>query len=180
MKIAQEDFPFIVKKGAGFTYEWYLLAKDSSYLYPKEKPIIEVHSPYEEVTEMADTQEYDIPVRFLLPYSKENKYKNLEVSIEVKISNLSADGRLILELWQGEERILWLNAKASDFVLPTNEWQNIYITHRLIHSADCIAKKQEITCKAYFWNPTKQPIYIKNLSLALTEGNKDIYSLFQE
>lgn len=180
VQIAQEIFPFVVKKEAGFTYDWYLLSKDSSYFSQTEKPIYEIHQDTAKVETLGTDKEWSESISVSLKDTKTSIYENLQASVFIQRTEKDADALLVLELWRGDERILWQSAKVSDFAPKLNEWQKVYLTHRLIHTFDRKEKMENVICKIYVWNNSHKTILAKQLSLSLMKGSPAIYALFQQ
>lgn len=180
VQIAQEVFPFVVKKEAGFTYDWYLLSKDATYFSQTEKPIYEIHQNLEKVETLGTDKEWSESISVSLTDTKTSIYENLQASVFIQRTEKDADALLILELWRGNERILWQSAKVSDFAPKLNEWQKVYLSHRLIHTFDRKEKMENVICKIYVWNNSHKTILSKQLSLRLSKGSPAIYALFQQ
>jgi hypothetical protein len=199
ISITKEYFPYLIRREKGFNYDFYCFSKNDSISLEEfyfnstidfENEKINSENGYNRVVKDTSSANHyylfesgdewgpvlEIPLGNII----KDKYCIIETQVSVFSTNINHDGHLVFEVIDKDEHIIWYSSQLNNFVLKTNQWQNIYFSDQLNKLGGSEKITDSSTLKVYFWNKDKTPIAIDNLSVKIKEGNNEVYSLIYD
>jgi hypothetical protein len=82
---------------------------------------------------------------------------------------------LVLEVWEGEERIHWQSSRTEDYIIPGQDTTFVYAA---LFTPDVLKKEGHYTIKAYIWNQGDS-LDVYDLYFDAICGNRAMYGLYE-
>ncbi len=171
---ALTKFPNIKQYEKSFTYDFYLLDKQSEIKNPSQKPIFEQVKkdslkilPENEFVELYNSSEKIFKSRYNLFNSQ----------IDFKLKDNSKEC-LIVCVFEKNEIIKYnKQIKLNDFIKNVNSWNTVSFGIRMTEIEYWNEFKN---MKIFIWNVGKNEIEIENFKMQIWAGNEKIYGLYEE
>ena len=196
--LAQNEFPYFVKKASGLGYEWYVFSKIPQKV---RSPIFnEVMNPFDKQvprwswnmsnigSSPTDTNNICYQYNASDEWGPAFKSSLFELSCKRhEIIHVSADifsfdpdfkGTLVISMYDSKDSsFYWSGAVQSDFPGASGQWKKINLTIRL---SDVIMPNDSIFFQTYFWNQSKSNMFIDNFNIKVEKGTPFIYAIFMD
>jgi hypothetical protein len=102
------------------------------------------------------------------------KNKDWIISTAVLQATLAPHSSLVLEVWEGDERIHWQASRTEDYILPGKDTTFVYAT---LFTPDVLKNEGNYTIKTYIWN-RGDSLEVYDLYFDAICGNRAMYGLY--
>jgi hypothetical protein len=193
--LAQNEFPYFVKKATGLCYEWYVFSKipqgNKSQYFLEIKNSFEKpckgwkwgqNNIYEEPMDTTNAcyqfkkgDEWGPNFNTTLSELKCSKHDLIHFSVNILPDSI-CDVSLVVSMTDSKDSAFyWNSVSQSDYFGIPNRWKKLNMTIRL---TDVKLPDDSIFVHAYIWNKSKSILYIDNFDVKVEKGNPFIYAVF--
>lgn len=197
----KQQFPYLIYRSEGFTYDINCLSKNHSDKTIEEKII---YSQANNFNYMPAVPPWSFDLNMIREDSSTlNKYLFLDsihewgpgfaiplneilssritkiiASVKIKPNTVTNDEILVLQINQGDSMIRWQGSDISKYYMANAEWQTIYTSCNLIDVLPPGINIASLKLNVYLWNKAKANIQIDDLTISVFEGNSLVYGLY--
>lgn len=196
LSVAQEYYPTIKMVDYSFNFNYYLLSKDSSikstppifdttltFNHPENllyKNNVELDSATQNYSyHFNQDEEWGPNITIPLGEITQNSYTIIEAKVTLLNPSISNAGLLAFDINNDSKDPIWRSAELKNWI-NKDETTTIYFTVQLNELVKHKKLSKKATLTIYYWNQSKQPINIDNLSIKITKGNHLVYSLLED
>lgn len=194
--IAQNVFPYFVKKASGLSYEWYVFSKipqngKSQYFleimngFDKPDPqwnwnasnICKSPTDSNNICYQFKTgEEWGPGCKTTLSKLSGIRHEIIHISADIFSLDSNFQGTLVVSMNDSKDSVFYWNGLAqSDYAGKPGQWKTINFDIRL---TDVKLPHDSIFFQTYFWNQSKSNMYIDNFNIKVEKGNPFIYAIF--
>lgn len=193
ISIINEDFPYYQFIDYGHNFNYYVFSKNTSPNQPV--PLIDTTLNFNKKNELKNISidsitnnsyyqfhnleewgpSLTIPLGKIIP----NTHQIIKTSISILPSNKTSEGVLVFEIKDNDNQIAWRGEDSRKWVTNITNWQTIHYSIQLNNIVSSTQITPNTKLSIYYWNKSKTPVAIDNLSISVWEGNKLIYSLLE-
>jgi len=196
--LAQNEFPYFVKKSVGFSYEWYVFSKIPTSR--KSQYFLEINNLFDKLLknwswnqgnisknpmdttnicyQFKEGEEWGPKFNATLLELKCTKHDIIHISVNVFSPDSLFDASLVVSMNDSKDSTYyWNNVSQSDYFGIKNQWKKINMVIRL---TDIKIPNDSVFIQTYIWNKSKSVLYLDNFDVKVEKGNPFIYGIFAD
>ena len=194
VSIINEDFPYYQFIDYGYNFNYYVFSKDpipnqptslidTSLTFNKKDNLKNIaidsisNNSYYQFHNLEEWgPSLTIPLGKIIP----NSHQIIKTNVSILPSSNTFEGSLVFEIKDDNNLIVWRAEESKNWINNSNDWQNIHYSIQLNNLVTPDQITSNTILSIYYWNKSKTPVAIDNLSISIQEGNKLIYSFFEK